>query len=281
MNLTTNYMGLRLRNPIIVASCGLTGKVEGVRRCADAGAGAVVLKSLFQEQIESETKRIEQDLSEAWHPEAYEYVARLGKDLGPAGYLSLIREAKEAVSIPIIASLNCVSPTWWVDYAARIAEAGADALELNMAIMPSDPKRSGHEIEGAFFKIVEDITKRIDLPIAVKLGPYFTSVAWVARGLCERGVSGLVLFNRFYQFDIDLEKIELRPGNTFSTSAEMAMSLRCISLLSGKIDCDLAGATGIKIGAGVAKHLLAGAAAVQICSVSLNYPASILLVLYY
>jgi dihydroorotate dehydrogenase (fumarate) len=266
MDMTTEYMGLKLRNPVIVASCGLVRSVDGVKRCADAGAGAVVLKSLFEEQIEIETKAIEHELRETWHPEAFEYVARMEKDLGPTSYLTLVEEAKKSVSIPVIASLNCVTPAWWLDYAVRLADAGADALELNMAIMPSDAGVRSDDIEQRYFDIVEGIARRIQIPIAVKLGPYFTSLARFATVLCEKGASALVLFNRFYQFDIDLNRIALRAANRLSSPRELTGSLRWISLLASRVKCDLAGATGIHDGDAVLKHILAGAAAVQICS---------------
>jgi dihydroorotate dehydrogenase (fumarate) len=266
MDMTTEYMGLTLRNPLIVASSGLVSSVDGVKRCADAGAGAVVLKSLFEEQIEAETRVIQRELRDTWHPEAFEYVARMEQDLGPTAYLSLIEEAKKAVSIPVMASLNCMTPAWWMDYAVRLADAGADALELNMAIMPSDATVGSGEIENRYFDVVEGITKRVKIPIAVKLGPYFTSLARFASLLCEKGASALVLFNRFYQFDIDLNRIALRAANRLSSPRELTGSLRWISILSGRVKCDLAGATGIHDGDAVLKHILAGAAAVQICS---------------
>jgi dihydroorotate dehydrogenase (fumarate) len=188
------------------------------------------------------------------------------KDLGPTSYLSLVEEAKKSVSIPVIASLNCVTPKWWLDYAARIADAGADALELNMAIMPSDPTVGSSEIEQRYFDVVEGITKRVKIPVAVKLGPYFTSLGRFATVLCDKGVAALVLFNRFYQFDIDLNRIALRAANRLSSPRELTGSLRWISILSGRVDCDFAGATGIHDGHSALKHILAGAAAVQICS---------------
>jgi len=266
VDLSTKYMGLDLPNPLIVASCSLVRSLEGVRRCAAAGAGGIVLKSLFEEQIEAETRELEEGSWLPGHNEAREYVRKMGMALGPRGYLKLIEEAKKAVSIPIIASLNCVSPKWWTDYAKQIAGAGADGLELNMAVMPSDPQRSSKEIEGLYLEIFEKVKWRIGIPIAVKIGPYFTSMARMAWELCRRGASALVLFNRFYQFDIDIEKLALAPGYGFSSPEEMSLSLRWIALLAGKLSCDLAASTGVHYGAGVIKQLLAGASAVQVCS---------------
>jgi dihydroorotate dehydrogenase (fumarate) len=265
-DLSTTYMGLRLRNPIVVASCSLTKTSEGVSRCAEAGAGAVVLKSLFEEQIEAEIEGVERDLGVPWHAEVYEYLEKMGRRHGPRDYLKVIQEVKAAVSIPVIASLNCVSPKQWVDYASRIEGAGADALELNISIMPSDPRRRSEEIERTYVDVVERVGTLVAIPIAVKLGPYFTSLAQLAGELAARGASALVLFNRFYRFDIDIEKLELAPGQRLSTPDEISLPLRWIALLAGEVKCDLAASTGVHDGAGVAKQLLAGAAVVQICS---------------
>lgn len=265
-DLSTKYMGLELKNPIIVASCSLTQTLNGVRKCAEEGAGAVVLKSLFEEQIDSDVKDVERNLLPYWRPEALDYVRGMGMALGPREYLNLVEQAKSTVSIPVIASLNCITPKWWIDYAKQIVNAGADALELNVSVMPSDPKRSGHEIENIYFTILEEVDKYIDLPIAIKIGPYFTSMARMADKLSRRGASALVLFNRFYQPNIDLDKIELKPGYNFSSPEDMGLSFRWIALLAGRVDCDLAASTGIHDGAGVIKQLLAGATVTQMCS---------------
>ena len=266
-DLSTSYMGLSLQNPLMVASCSLTNTSEGVRRCADAGAGAIVLKSLFEEQIEAQIKEdLEQHLWLSGHVEAFEYVRGMSMEFGPAGYLKLVEEAKRAVSIPVIASLNCVSSKWWTDYAKRIASAGADALELNVAIMPSDPSHKPLTIERLYFDILGEVKSHLNIPIAMKIHPYFTSVAQMVEELCRRGVSALVLFNRFYKLDIDIEKLELAPGYRFSSPEEIYQSLRWITLLAGRIPCDLAASTGVHDAAGVIKHLLAGATTVQLCS---------------
>ncbi len=266
VDLSTEYMGFTLTSPLIVASSGLVNTSEGVRRCADAGASAVVLKSLFEEQIQAETKDLEEHSWILGHPEAFEYVRGAGMSLGPRQYLKLIEEAKRTVSVPVIASLNCISPKWWASYAKQIVTAGADGLELNISVMPSDPDRSSEEIENLYFKILEEVKSRIEIPIAVKIGPYFTSVARMARELSRRGASALVLFNRFYQLDIDIEKLELSPGYRFSSPDEMSLPLRWIALLSGRISCDLAASTGVHDGTDVIKQLLAGASVVQLCS---------------
>ena len=265
-DLAASYMGLKIRNPLIVASCSLVNSVEGVQRCADAGAGAVVLKSLFEEQIEAETKEIERHVWLAGHAEAYDYVRRIGIETGAQDYLNLVEAAKKSVSIPVIASLNCITPQWWTDYAKRIEAAGADALELNISILPSDPRHTSHDIEDLYYKILEGVENSVKIPVAVKIGPYFTSIAAIAKELCNRGASALVLFNRFYQLDINVDKLSLVPGYRFSAPEEISLSLRWISLLAGRINCDLAATTGVHDASGVVKQLLAGASAVQLCS---------------
>ena len=265
-DLSVKYIGLKLVNPVVVSSCSLTNSLKGVQSCADAGAGAVVLKSLFEEQIRVESQDIEKYLWFSGHPEALDYVRNMTMELGPREYLNLIEEAKKAVSIPVIASLNCVSPEWWADYAIQIEAVGADALELNIAVMPSDPQRCGEEIEELYFRILEEVRSRIKIPIAAKLDPYFTCTAYVANEFSNRGASALVLFNRLYQFDINIDNLELATGYRFSSPEEMNTSLRWIALLAGRIKCDLAASTGVHNGAQVVKQLLAGASVVQICS---------------
>jgi dihydroorotate dehydrogenase (fumarate) len=266
VDLSTKYMGLSLSNPLMVASCSLVSKIEGVQRCADAGVGAIVLKSLFEEQIQAETEDLEQHSWMSGHTEAFEYISKMGMALGPREYLKLIKTAKSKVSVPIIASLNCISPKWWTGYAKQIAAAGADGLELNISVMPSDPGRTGEDVEGLYFKILEGVRTEIDIPIAVKIGSHFSSIARIADALCRRGASALVLFNRFYQLDIDIDELKLTPGYRFSSPEEISVPLRWIALLSGRLKCDLAASTGVHDGAGVIKQLLAGAAVVQICS---------------
>jgi dihydroorotate dehydrogenase (fumarate) len=265
-NISTIYMGIELKNPLIVASCDLTSDIENIKKCEEAGAGAVVLKSLFEEQIETETEEL---IAESWlngHTEAFEYVRGMSMANGPDIYLNLISEAKEKTSIPIIASLNCISPKWWIDYAKQIELSGADALELNISLLPSNLKRSSEEIEQVYIDILEGVLAEINLPLAVKIGPYFTSTAKILNDLSKKGVKGLVLFNRFYQLDIDIEKLEITGGNPLSSPNEICNSLRWIALLSNRINCDFAATTGIHSGKDVIKQILAGAKAVEICS---------------
>ena len=264
--LTTTYMGLQLQNPLLVASCSLSKNLEGAKRIAAAGAGAIVFKSLFEEQLQIETKELEQHIGTSWHTEAFDYVKNMGMQLGPKEYIALIEKAKAEVGIPLIASLNCVSPRWWSEYAKKLENAGADALELNISFLPSDPQRESSEIENLYLEAVDTVRETVKIPIAVKLGPYFTSLAQLSRRLCQKGVSALVLFNRFYQIDIDIESLRFTTGASFSAPEEMSLPLRWIALLSDRIDCDFAATTGVHDAKGVIKMLLAGATTVQLCS---------------
>ncbi|WP_429886039.1 dihydroorotate dehydrogenase-like protein [Geoalkalibacter halelectricus] len=289
-DLSTNYMGLKLSNPLIVASSSLTGSVEGVKRCAAAGAAAVVLKSLFEEQIEAETAALSGYADYAGHCEAGEYLQNFGAELGPREYLKLVEDAKRAVQVPVIASLNCYTDKSWVDYARKLEAAGADAIELNIALLPVGTRQPCSAVEETCLRIVHDVKSLVRIPVAVKIGPYFSSLAHFARKLCNdvmegpefsvgwcgpgattkttrwRGADGLVLFNRFYQFDIDIERLTTTAGNPYSTPAEMHTALRWISLLAGRVDAHLAATTGIHDGSDAVKQLLAGAHVLQLCS---------------
>ena len=267
-DLSTSYMGLKLRNPLVVASCSLSKNLDGIRRLADAGAGAIVLKSLFEEQIQKEiVEDLEQGIGPNWHYEAYDYVSRMGMELGPQDYLKLIEKAKKLVPIPIIASLNCVSSHWWRDYAKQLELAGADALELNVAYIAGDAARGAAEIEKTYYSVLEKVKQSVKTPVAVKIGPFFTSLAQVSSELTRRGASALVFFNRFYQFDVDIDKQKVVAGNTMSSPGEMHLSLRWIAQLAGRINCDLAASTGVHDHTAVLKQIMVGAKVVQLCSV--------------
>ncbi len=267
-DLSTKYMGLELENPLMVASCSLTKDLKGIQKLADSGAGAVVLKSLFEEQVHKEiVQDMTQHIGESWHYEAYDYVNRLGMEFGPQEKLKVIEEAKKAISIPVIASINCVSPHWWKDYAKQIESAGADGIELNIGYMVSDINKNGKEVENLYYKIFERVKTAVQIPIAVKLGPYFTSLAHLAYELCRRGASALVLFNRFYQFDIDIDHSKIKGGNPRSHPFEMSLPLRWIALLAYRVNGDLSASTGIYSAEQVIKQILAGAQTVQLCSV--------------
>jgi dihydroorotate dehydrogenase (fumarate) len=262
---SVRYLGLELRSPVILSSSGLTNSVTGIRRAAEAGAGAVVLKSLFEEQIDADSGTRTDDIDYSAHPEAEEYVRQMSKHLGPDDYLRLIDEAKRAVDIPVIASVNCVTSRWWGDYGRQIATTGADALELNIAIMPRGDTPPA-EIEASYCRIVERVRTQTDIPLAVKIGPYFTSLPRFAAQLRRAGADALLLFNRFYQLDVNIDSIELSQGHQFSAPQEIHVPLRWISILAGETACELVGSTGIHTGADVVKMLLAGATAVQVCT---------------
>jgi len=265
-NLKTKYMGLELRNPLVVASSSLTGKVDKCKKCEDAGAGAVVLKSIFEEQIVSESDKQYESSSAVYHPEALDYINRTVSYHSRDQYLELIRGAKDTLSIPVIASINCVSLENWVDYAKDIENAGSDGLELNLFITPKDPKTEGSIIEKIYFHVIKEIKKRVNLPVALKISPFFTNLFHITDQFEAKGISALVLFNRFYHFLIDTDKLELKQGEILTSKEEMALTLRWISLLSERYEYDLAATTGIHDADGVIQQLLAGATVVQMAS---------------
>jgi dihydroorotate dehydrogenase (fumarate) len=196
VNLATKYMGLNLKNPIIVSSSSLTRSADTVKRCADAGAGAVVLKSLFEEQINADVKALADRSTERFHAEEWDYINRMGMDINADEYLKVIEDSKEAVDIPIIASLNCITSDKWTEFAKYIEAVGADAIELNIAVMPRQFDEDPNKIEQHIYKIVSTVKHNVSIPIAVKLGPYFTSMPKVAKGVRKAGASALVLFQQ-------------------------------------------------------------------------------------
>lgn len=259
-------MGLKLRNPLIVGSSGLTNAVENIVEIERNGAGAVVLKSLFEEQIHNAADPA--FLREkALYQEPEEYIRNFSRPEDLNGYIELIRKAKKSVTIPVIASINCISDKGWVSYAKQIQEAGADGLELNISVLPSDPEKEGADNEKTYFSITEKILKEVTIPVSVKVSFYFSDLAKTLTLLSGTGVKGLVLFNRFFSPDIDIEREELKTTFVFSTPSEIAISLRWISMLSPIVKCDLCASTGVHDGTGLIKQLLAGARAVQIASV--------------
>ncbi len=266
VNLATKYMGLTLKNPVIVSSSSLTHSAEGVKRCADAGAGAVVLKSLFEEQIRADVKELSDKSIPSFHTEELDYLRQMGMNISADDYLKIIEESKEAVDIPVIASLNCVTSDRWMEFAKYIEAVGADAIELNIAVMPKQFDEDPEKIEKHIINIISGVKKNVNIPLAVKLGPYFTSMPRMAKSARKAGASALVLFNRFYQTDIDINTLAHTSKNKFSSPLEMSHSLRWISLLYQQIGCPLVGNTGIHDGEGAIKMLLVGARAVEICS---------------
>jgi len=264
LDLTTTYMGLTLKNPIIVGSAGLTDSVEKIKKLENNGAAAVVLKSIFEEQILMEGNHIQHE--HAVHTEEYEYIQYYTREHNLDEYLKLIKDAKKEVSIPIIASIHCNTSSGWASFAKRIQDAGADALELNMFIMPNECKQTSQEVEQVYFDIIEEVKKHVTIPIAVKMSFYFSGLCHMAFNLSVRKIKGIVLFNRFYRPDIDLDKMELISADVFSTPQENALPLRWVGLLDDHCKCDLVSTTGIHDGKTVVKNLLAGAKAVQVVS---------------
>ena len=264
-DLATKYMGLRLRNPLIVGSSGLTATPEKVAECAKAGAGAVVLKSIFEEQIEMETDSMAAE--NAWYTEAADYIQSYGRARAVEDYLELIRTCRDNVEIPIIASLHCASPGTWTEFAARAQEAGAHALELNMFVLPTNPKRTAEEYERVYTDLLRRVRSEVSIPVSLKVGSFFSSMARTLMSLARTGADGLVLFNRFYRMDVDIEEMRPVPGPFGSHSDETLVPLRWISILSKDIEADLCASTGVHDYQAVVKHLLAGARAVQLCSV--------------
>lgn len=268
VNLETTYMGLKLKNPLIVGSSGLTNSVENIIEIAKNGAGAVVLKSLFEEQIKYAAAHTHaQDEFVNLYPEAYDYISNYTRENDVANYLELIESCKKAVDIPIIASINCVSGNEWVDFAKKVEAAGADALELNVFVLPSDPNKSNQENEQLYFEIVDKILAVVTIPVALKISYYFSSLAKMVTTLSWKGIKGLVLFNRFFSPDIDIENFETKSSFVFSSPADLGLSLRWVAMLSSHVRCDIAASTGVHDGNALIKQLLAGAKAVQVASV--------------
>lgn len=268
MNLTTSYLGLTLKSPIIVSSSTLTGSVEGIKHCAEAGAGAVVLKSIFEEQILSDIKKEEgyADIYDSYF-EAKEYLTSFMRGNEIDIYVKLIKESKKVVDIPIIASVNSSSKGEWIGIAKELQDAGADALELNIAISAFDRDVDPRDIENEYMEILKEVEKDINIPVSVKIGDHFTNISRLAFNIAKNGAKGLVLFNRFYNPDINIEKMKVVPGNSISSKEENHNTLRWISLLSSQgIPCELSASRGVYTGEDVVKQILAGAKTVQVCS---------------
>ncbi|MFZ2880398.1 MAG: dihydroorotate dehydrogenase-like protein [Phototrophicaceae bacterium] len=262
MNLETSYLGLPLKSPLVVSASPLSESLDNIKRMEDAGAGAVVLYSLFEEQIRQEQLALFHHTTyhSDSHAEALSYFPEVGEyHTDSRGYLNLIRRAKEAVDIPIIASLNGTTPGRWTRTAALIDQAGADALDLNLYSIPTSPQITGDEVERADLEVVSSVARALSIPVAVKLSPFFSSPVNMAARFAEAGAKGLVLFNRFYQPDIDLELLEVKPGVTLSTPEALRLPLRWIAIMYGRIEVDFAGSSGVHSGDDAAKLLLAGA----------------------
>ncbi|AOY60620.1 dihydroorotate dehydrogenase-like protein [Desulfococcus multivorans] len=267
MNLSTTYLGIPLQNPIIVGSSGLTDSVEKIQKIEQAGAGAVVLKSIFEEEIVFEYEDILKEAeSLGINTDQFDYYDFHLKGKKLNRYIDLIKASKKTVSIPVIASINCVYSHEWVAFARRLQDAGADAVELNMFFLPSDLSRSHQDLEHMYFNVIEKVLKTVSIPVALKISYYFSSLGQMIQKLSQSGVSGLVLFNRFFSPDFDIEHLKIKPSFVFSTPADLAVSLRWIAMMSQRVNCDLAASTGVHDGNAVIKQLLAGAQVVQVVS---------------
>ena len=263
VDLSTKYMGLNLKNPIIIGSSGLVNSVEKIKELEKNGAAAVVLKSLFEEQILNEIDSLSDNSN---YSEGQEYLSYFTKDYNISKHLDLIREAKKEVSIPIIASISCNNAEGWTDYAKKIENAGADALELNIFTLPTDIHSSSEKEEKLYFDIVKKVKEEISIPFSIKIGTYFSSLAKTIVKLSKTSIEGIVIFNRFFNPDIDLETLEIKPSNVFSNPSDLFNTLRWIAILSNQVECDLVATNGIHDGAGVIKSILTGAKAVEIVS---------------
>ena len=264
VNLETSYLGMTLSSPLVVAASPLGRRVASLRRLEAAGAAAVVLPSLFEEQIEHDSFQMQAALESGagiYQEAARGYLPETAEESqnGSDRYLALLAEARGALSIPVIASLNGVSAGGWVEYARKMEEAGAAALELNVYLIAADADETGEQVERRYLDLVTAVRRAIGIPLAVKVGPYFSSMANMARRLVEAGADGLVLFNRFYQPDIDLEDLKVRPNVELSTSAELRLPLRWIAILKGRVNASLAATTGVHTAADVIKLVMAGA----------------------
>ena len=274
MDLSTNYLGLQLKNPIVPSASPLSEDISNIKLMEDAGAAAVVLYSLFEEQIEHESLELNHytTIHNESFAEATTYFAEPFEfKTGPDEYLEHIRKTKSAVDIPVIASLNGKSLGGWVDYAKKIESAGADALELNIYLLAADASRNSVAVEKDYVEIVKAVTSSINIPVAVKMHPYFSSVANMASQLDKSGAKGLVLFNRFYQPDIDLETLEVTPNVLLSTPMSMRLPLRWIAILYKKINADLAATSGIYSETDVIKMIMVGAKVTQLLSSLLKF----------
>ncbi len=264
--LKTKYMGLDLNSPVVAASSGLTASVDKVKAMEQAGAGAVVIKSLFEEQILFDSNKMTEGYNADVHADALDFYNGMSNSFFLDEYLGIVEDCKNAVSIPVIASVNCVTDGAWLKYAKRFENVGADALEINTFTLPVDKKMDSEEYEKNYYSIAEKIKKTVSIPVAMKVSPHFTSLARVLEKLASIGIDGLVLFNRFYRPDVDIKTIKMSHAPIFSAPEEISLALQWIALLSGEIDTDFSASTGIHDSEAVIKQLLVGAKTVQLCT---------------
>jgi len=263
-DLSVSFLGLNLKNPVILASSGLSSKVEGVKRAAEAGAGAIVLKSLFEEQLKAEVSSL--GLQTEAHPEADAFLAGMGMNEGSNEYLDLIRDARAAADVPIIASVNCSGDSAWTEYALRMEAAGASAIELNLGVVPADPAMTAAAIEDKLVALVASVRKTVKIPLCAKIGSSYTNVGNLASRLAKAGAGALTLFNRFYRMDVDLDSMTMAAGPTRSSPEAYHESLRWIAMLEGRVGAELCASGGVYDGATALRLMAVGASAVQVCS---------------
>lgn len=274
IDLSTRYLGLKLRNPLVVSASPLSSEIANLRKMEDSGASAVVLQSLFEEQINLESNALDRflwDGADVSAESASMFADLSNYKIGPDGYLEHIRLAKQAVSIPVIASLNGVSRGGWVSYAREMQQAGADAIELNVYFIPADPAAGSSEIEKLYLDLVAEVRQTVTIPVAVKVGPYFSAFANMAQRLEAAGANGIVLFNRFYQPDFDLEALEIRNALTLSDSSELLLRLHWAAMLHGQLHADVAITGGVHTAEDVVKSMMAGAKVTMLASALLKH----------
>ena len=270
-DLSVNYMGLPLKNPIIAGSSGLTCTVDDLQRLEASGVAAVVLQSLFEEQIylDADYQRIkanENSSLQAYHSQSFAYIETHIRNTYLSDYMHIIRQAKKKLHIPVIASINCISSSGWTSFASRLQDAGADAIELNIAVLSFNPMLSAADIDQLHIDIIRQVRAVVSIPVAVKISPYFTDPSRVIDDIAATGVNGIVLFNRFFSPDIDIHNMQVVSANKYSTSNELPNTLRWIAMKSETVPCDLCASTGVLSGSNVIKILLVGGAATQIVS---------------
>lgn len=281
-DLSTRYLGIPLKNPIIIGSSGLTDNVKSIVELERSGAGAVVVKSLFEEEIVLEMQQDKNSMTgrEYVYPETHDYLDYQEEEDGVRKYLRLITEAKATVSIPIIASINCVSDQKWTYFAKEIEKAGADAIELNLFVLPTDFSRNADFNRQIYFNVIKAVKEEVTIPVSIKLSYYFSDLGPTLMELSETGIYGMVLFNRFYSPDFDIENFSVLSSNVLSSPSDLSISLRWIAIMSQRVSCDLCASTGVHDGKALIKQLLAGTNAVQVVSsVYKNGPEHISLML--
>lgn len=268
VDLSCTYMGLKLKSPLIVGSCGLTNDVDKIRKMEACGAGAVVLKSIFEEQIMVDTNHSIQQMQEEYlHPDAMDYIKNYTEIAFYEKYTSLINNVKKVVNIPVIASIHCITDGDWASYAKRMQEAGADAIELNISLLPVDLDKSSKAYEETYVRIINHVKENISIPLAVKISPYFSSLIKTLQSFHYSGADALVLFNRFYEPDIDIDEMKITGAGIKQESVNFHSVLRWISIMNNYVDCNLSASSGVSSGAHIVKQLLAGADTIQAVTV--------------